>query len=60
MAEVSEATMPQCSGGSGGGEGTTRGGWRRERVEVAAAIAPDDLVPSSKILHRKTKGVKLN
>lgn len=31
-----------------------------ERVEPAGAIAPDDLVFSAKILHRKTIGIKLN
>ena len=31
-----------------------------EGIEVASTIAPDDLVPSSKVLYRKAKGVKLD
>jgi hypothetical protein len=36
------------------------GGWRQELVERASAIAPADQTPGPEVLHRKTKGIKLD
>ena len=55
---VTETAMPDFSGGNGGlkGEG---GGWR-DGVEVTRAIAAKDHGLRPEVLHRETKGVKLN
>ena len=43
--------------GGGGGE-DTRGRRTRERVKLPRTIAPKDLAPGKKVLHRKTERVK--
>ena len=57
MAGVTEATVPHVMRGGERGEGARR---RRacERVELPRTIAPKDLAPGMKVLHRETKGVK--
>jgi hypothetical protein len=37
-----------------------RGRWPPEGVEVTGTIAPDDLVLGAEVLHRETKGIKLD
>jgi hypothetical protein len=59
---MSETMMP--SGGGGGGyQGRRRrragGGWP-ERVEGPQAVIAGEGSPGGQILHRKTRGVKLN
>ena len=56
--KMTKTMMPNRSGGSEECRGA--GGWWKERVEVARAIAPGDHVPGLQILHRKTKRIKLN
>jgi hypothetical protein len=56
--DMTETTTPQGRCHSNGG--CAAGGGREERVEVTRAIAPGDHVPSLKIFHRKTKGIKLD
>ena len=58
MPKMTKTTMPNRSGGSEECRGA--GGWWKERVEVARAIAPGDHVPGLQILHRKTKRIKFN
>jgi hypothetical protein len=59
---MAETTMP--SGGGGGGDQDER--WRHaddgglERVERSRAITAGERGPGGQILHRKTRGVKLN
>jgi hypothetical protein len=59
---MAESTMP--SGGGGGGDQDGR--WRRagggglERVERSRAVTAGERGPGGQILHRKTRGVKLN
>ena len=61
MSEMTKATMPKGGGRRGSGEGGSGAGWcREERVEVTRAIAPSDHAPCLKVLHRKSKWVKLN
>jgi hypothetical protein len=59
---MSETTMP--SGGGGGGDQDRRqrrsGGGRPKRVEGLRAVIAGEWSPSDQILHRKTRGVKLN
>ena len=57
MAGVTEATVPQVMRGGERGEGARR---RRtcERVELPYTIAPKDLAPGMKVLHREAKRVK--
>jgi hypothetical protein len=53
--------MPKGGRGSSGSEGGGAGGrWNEERVKVTRTIAPGDHAPGLKILHRKTKRIKLN
>jgi hypothetical protein len=59
---MAKTTMP--SGGGGGGDQDRRwrhadGGWL-ERVERSRAIIAGERGPGGQILHRKTRGVKLN
>jgi hypothetical protein len=55
--------MMPSDGGGGGDQG---GRWRRvsggrpERVEGLSAVTARERVPGGQILHRKTRGVKLN
>jgi hypothetical protein len=50
----------------GGGGGDQGGRWRRvdggrlERVDGLSAVTAREQVPGGQILHRKTRGVKLN
>jgi hypothetical protein len=57
-----EAIMP--SGGGGGGDQDRRwrrvGGGRAGRVEWPRAVTAGERSPGGHILHRKTRGVKLN
>ena len=55
---MTKTTMPKWSGCSEESLGTGEAG--QQGVEVTGTIAPGDHAPSVKILHRKTKGVKLN
>jgi hypothetical protein len=55
--KMTETVMPK---GGGCGKECRAGGWCRERVDVTRTIAPGDHVPSSQILHRKTKRIKLD
>jgi hypothetical protein len=60
-ADMTDTTMPQGSGRSGGGEsGYAARGEREERVEVTRAIAPGDHAPHLKVLHRKAKRIELD
>jgi hypothetical protein len=59
---MSETMMP--SGGGGGGDQDRRrrraeGGWP-ERVEGPQAVTAGEGSPSGQILHKETRGVKLN
>ena len=57
MTRVAETPMPQRRG-SPGDKGMC---WRKaQRVERSGAIAPDDLGPRRKSLHRTISWVKLN
>ena len=61
MPGMSETTMPD-GGGDTGEEGVrlrARHG-QMQGVKRTGAIAPDDHVPGTKILHREAKRVKLN
>jgi hypothetical protein len=54
--------MPS-DGGGGGDQGRRwrrAGGGRPERVEGLSAVTARERVPGGQILHRKTRGVKLN
>ena len=59
---MAETTMP----GGGGGGGDQDRGWRHagggglERVERPRAVTAGEKGPGGQILHRKTRGVKLN
>ena len=57
MAGMTETTVPHVVRGGERGEGARR---RRtcERVELPRTIAPKDLAPGMKVLHRETKRVK--
>ena len=57
MTRVAKTPMPQ----RGGSLGDKRAGWwEAQGVQRPGAIAPDDLSPWRKGLHRATGGVKLN
>jgi len=56
MTRVPETLMPKR-----GSAGRKEGGCRKlQRIERSGAVTSDDLVPSGKILHRATKGVKFH
>jgi hypothetical protein len=55
---MAETTMP--SGGGGGGDQDRRCGGGLERVERPRAVTAGEKGPGGQILHRKTRGVKLN
>jgi hypothetical protein len=59
---MAKTTMP--SGGEGGGDQDRRwrhaGGGGLERVERSRAVTAGERGPGGQILHRKTRGVKLN
>ena len=54
--ERTKSTMPKCGRGCGSSNSldTTEG------AQLAGSIAPDNHALCAQILHRKTKGVKLN
>ena len=59
---MSETTMPS-GGGGGGDQGRRRrraGGGGLERVEGPRAVTAGEGSPGGQILHRKTRGVKLD
>jgi hypothetical protein len=59
---MSETTMPS-GGGGGGDQGRRRrraGGGGPERVEGPRAVTAGEGSPGGQILHRKTRGVKLD
>ena len=56
MTGVTNATMPNIMGGSGRGEDT--GHRALKGIKLPRTIAPKDLAPGMKVLHRETKGVK--
>jgi hypothetical protein len=59
---MAKTTMP--SGERGGGDQDRRwrraGGGRSERIEGPRAVTVGEKCPSGQILHKKTRGVKLN
>src|SRR6185312_872218 len=56
MTRVPKTLMPKR-----GSPGRKEGGCRKlQRIERSGAVTSDDLVPSGKILHRATKGVKFH
>jgi hypothetical protein len=59
---MAETTMPSGGGGGGDEDGRWRhaGGGGLERVERSRAVTADERSPGGQILHRKTRGVKLN
>ena len=57
MSWVTKATVPNVVRGGERGEGTRRR-WTCERVKLPRTIAPKDLSPGMKVLHRETKRVK--
>jgi hypothetical protein len=57
MSGMTKPTMPNVMWGGGGGE-STRGRRTRERVKLPRTIAPKDLAPGKRVLHRKTERVK--
>lgn len=59
MAKMSEPAMPEILRLDAGGEGMRRR-WQPDGVEGTRTIAPDDLGPRAKILHRKTERIKFN
>jgi hypothetical protein len=59
VAKVSEPLMPKLGGGGVEGVVMTRP-TSVERVEISSAITSENNRPSSKVLHRKPKRVKLN
>jgi hypothetical protein len=59
---MAETSMP-CGGGGGGDQGRRwrhAGGGGLERVEGPRAVTAGEKGPGGQILHRKTRGVKLN
>jgi hypothetical protein len=62
MADVTKTAMPQLRGNSSNKSmwWCSRGHRVVEWVERADAIAPGNQAPGPEVLHRKTKGVKLN
>jgi hypothetical protein len=59
---MAETTMPSGGGGGGDQDGRWRhaGGGGLERVERSRAVTAGERGPGGQILHRKTRGVKLN
>ena len=57
---MTKATMPEGGGGSDQESQTGRSGWRQQMVEIARTIAPGNHAPGVKILHRRTKWIKLD
>jgi hypothetical protein len=59
---MAETTMPRGGGGGGDQDGRWRGagGRRLKRVERPRAVTAGERGPGGQILHRKTRGVKLD
>lgn len=57
---MAKTVMPELGGRRGGSNECRWCSQWVEGIEVTYTIAPDDHVPSLKVLHRETKGIKLN